>query len=41
MRPRIARLPKNLRSGPRVFVLRSRRQIPALEAELASAREAA
>jgi adenylate kinase family enzyme len=41
MRPRIARLLENLRSGQRVFVLRSRAGIPALEAELASAREAA
>jgi adenylate kinase family enzyme len=40
-RPKTARMLERLGPAQRVFVLRSRRQIPALEAELASAREAA
>jgi adenylate kinase family enzyme len=41
MRPRTARMLERLRPDQRVYVLRSRSELPALEAELATVREAA
>jgi adenylate kinase family enzyme len=41
MRPKTARMLERLRSNQRVYVLRSRSALPALEAELAAFREAA
>jgi adenylate kinase family enzyme len=41
MRPRTARMLERLRPDQRVYVLRSRSEISALEAELATVREAA
>jgi len=41
MRPKTARMLKRLRADQRVYVLRSRSEIPALEAELSTLREAA
>jgi adenylate kinase family enzyme len=41
MRPKTARMLERLRPDQRVYVLRSRSEIPALEAELATIREAA
>ena len=41
MRPRTARMLERLRPDQRVYVLRSRSDIPALEAELSTLREAA
>jgi adenylate kinase family enzyme len=41
MRPKTARMLKRRRPGQRVYVLKSRSEIPALEASLSSSREAA